>query len=383
MISMNGVEYLKVISELQADSISGGVIYLISESGTITWKKASKTFDLNIFNIGVKLGSNSIAIKAMKEKKTLMENVPRSLYGMRLKTIAVPLINEEGEAVGVYSIIFPRLHPVAKAFGDFAPILSEMFPEGAFIYMTDLQKVAYRQVSKKFDVPSMPIGFELREDDIALKAIRTKQITTKEFDSSQYGVPVFATSYPLFDDENKGEVVATLGLIIPKVIAVNLRVASGNLENGLSGVASAIEQLAASASQIHQNEQELNNEIKEIINISEEINRISSFIKKIADETKMLGLNAAIEAARAGEAGKGFGVVADEIRKLSDQSKSTVPQINKLTDIIKIKVEEASEMSKSSLASSQEQAAASQEINASIEEIAATAVELNRIAKNL
>ncbi|EKQ50929.1 MULTISPECIES: methyl-accepting chemotaxis protein [unclassified Clostridium] len=383
MISMNGVGYLKAMSELQADMISGGVIYLISEEGTITWKKPSKVFDLDIFSVGQKLGSNSIAVKALREKRTLIENVPRSLYGMRLKTIAEPLVNENGEAVGVFSIVFPRLHPVAKAFGDFAPILVEMFPEGAFIYMTDLQKVAYRQTSKKFDMTSMETGYELKDDDIAFKAIKSKQIVTMEIDSSKYGVPVLATSYPLFDEDNPSEVVATLGLIIPKVVAANLKEASENLENGISGVASAIEELAASASQIHLNEQELNKEIKEVINMSEEINEISSFIKKIADETKMLGLNAAIEAARAGEAGKGFGVVAGQIRKLSEQSKSTVPQIQKLTDSIKIKVEEASEMSKSSLASSQEQAAASEQITATVEELSATAAELNRIAKKL
>lgn len=77
--------------------------------------------------------------------------------------------------------------------------------------------------------------------------------------------------------------------------------------------------MAASASQIHANEQELNIEIKDVISLSEEINEISSFIKEIADETKMLGLNAAIEAARAGDAGRCFGVVAYEIRKLSEQ----------------------------------------------------------------
>jgi methyl-accepting chemotaxis protein len=112
---------------------------------------------------------------------------------------------------------------------------------------------------------------------------------------------------------------------------------------------------------------ELNNEIKKVISLSEEINKVSSFIKEIADETKMLGLNAAIEAARAGDAGRGFGVVAEEIRKLSEQSKSTVPKIKELTDNIKSKVSEASERSQNSLASSQEQAAATEETTASVE----------------
>ncbi|HQA08653.1 MAG TPA: methyl-accepting chemotaxis protein, partial [Syntrophomonadaceae bacterium] len=178
-------------------------------------------------------------------------------------------------------------------------------------------------------------------------------------------------------------VVATFGLFLPKATASTLQEMANNLEYGLSGISAAIEELTSSASEIHTNEQSLNESIKEIIDITEQINDVSAFIKEIADETKMLGLNAAIEAARAGDAGRGFGVVAEEIRKLSDQSKSTVPKINELTNNIKIKVDEASKKSQSSLSSSQEQAAATEEITASIQEISAMSEELVKIAKQL
>ncbi|MDR5658702.1 heme NO-binding domain-containing protein [Serpentinicella sp. ANB-PHB4] len=65
--------------------------------------------------------------------------------------------------------------------------------------------------------------------------------------------------------------------------------------------------------------------------LSEQANKImeiSSTVEGIADQTNLLALNAAIEAASAGEAGKGFTVVAEEIRKLAEDSKHAVSEIN-------------------------------------------------------
>lgn len=70
---------------------------------------------------------------------------------------------------------------------------------------------------------------------------------------------------------------------------------------------------------------------------SKSVNNISIFsdtIMQIAAQTNLLALNAAIEAARAGENGKGFSVVAEEIRKLAEESKVAVMQIQKETKTV-------------------------------------------------
>lgn len=163
---------------------------------------------------------------------------------------------------------------------------------------------------------------------------------------------------------------------------VRLSTMSQTLSDNFSQISATLEELSASSINVTNNQLNLNNEINNVKKISVEINAILDSIKSIADQTKMLGLNAAIEAARAGDAGRGFGVVASEIRKLSENSKETAVRIMDLTSKIQESVNKTIETSNATLETTEQQSAAIEEAAASVSEISTLAEELNGMANH-
>lgn len=92
---------------------------------------------------------------------------------------------------------------------------------------------------------------------------------------------------------------------------------------GLSKISSAMDA-------IYRETQHNQERVDVLLNSSAQIGDILKMIKSIAEQTNLLALNATIEAARAGEHGKGFAVVADEIRKLAEQTEQSTRTIHQI-----------------------------------------------------
>lgn len=152
----------------------------------------------------------------------------------------------------------------------------------------------------------------------------------------------------------------------------------------------AIDKVSAQMKSINETVVSLSEAFKHLTERSNEIGNITEVITSIAEQTNLLALNAAIEAARAGEQGKGFAVVADEVRKLAEQSAQSAEQITRLITIIQNDTKQtmnsvisATGEVKEGLVVVHEAGGAFQKIENSITEVVSQINDVTNLVKNL
>ena len=106
--------------------------------------------------------------------------------------------------------------------------------------------------------------------------------------------------------------------------------------------------------------------IETLVEMVNKVNEIVKGVEGIAEQTNLLALNAAIEAARAGEQGRGFAVVADEVRKLADDTKKNLEGMRNFMTSIKVAANEGKDSMANTLASTMEMSGKLEIVNGSI-----------------
>lgn len=156
-----------------------------------------------------------------------------------------------------------------------------------------------------------------------------------------------------------------------------------NLNLTVQLLAQLAAQMAEGAQELADSGRKLSNQAGQARNHLSETGSVLSFIRSVADQTKLLGLNAAIEAARAGEHGRGFTVVANEVRKLADNSARSAEQISRILSDIEQSIENILRDFEATGAVTQSQASSAQEVAATVQELGKMAQELEILSQSL
>ncbi|KGP73259.1 methyl-accepting chemotaxis protein [Pontibacillus yanchengensis] len=267
---------------------------------------------------------------------------------------------------------------VLDSFTHVIPVIKNMLPDIAIGITNREEWIAYYP-SRKIDLGVKP-GLKINPKEPLADCINLKKEIRTEVDPEFFGFSFTGLATPIYDgNEVVGAVAIQLQeqnekelLNISEQIVTSLTQAN----KGVVSIAEGAENLSESSNTLLEQSRKATAEVKNT-------DDILAFMKQIADRTNLLGLNASIEAARAGEMGKGFSVVAEEIRKFSNETVESTEKIRNTLENIHKSINDMSTSIENIVAVGKEQASSTEEISAFIEEIEEKSKQLNKYASEL
>lgn len=142
--------------------------------------------------------------------------------------------------------------------------------------------------------------------------------------------------------EKGNELTQGIGLQMKQVVSANVEMgsAAADVHQASSQGTTYMGELIEKTNTTEEKTRSMVEKVDKLRESTGSIRKILDVLQNLTKQTNILSLNATIEAARAGAAGKGFMVVADEIRKLADQSKQSIEVVGQITETIQLEIEE-------------------------------------------
>jgi len=204
------------------------------------------------------------------------------------------------------------------------PFVRQMFRDDVSISINDHEKVLYFAEANGLEI-GVKVGDELHEDYKDFKMLTNRDSrTVARMPGDLQGRPFDAILIPIKEND---KVVGILGVNYALDNHITLEKLISENEATINALLGGIQQIAAHSEELSATSEEILRNSKQAAENSVSVTKVTNVIREVSEQTNLLGLNAMIEAARVGDLGSGFGVVASEVRKLSDHTKQAAADI--------------------------------------------------------